>query len=217
MAELKIDRSAHYPWVLALLISMHVAGFIGLQSSLARPYFEALVPFNLLVGAIVIIYFQVEYNPAFFWFMGIAYAVGFAAEWLGVNTKLIFGDYYYEQTLGVKWGGVPLIIGLNWFVLISVTGIMAYQASKSLWIRIVIGASLMVLIDLLIEPVAIRHDFWQWNHPSVPWQNYFAWFLISAFLLIIFYRLNFKKSNQMAWPMYVTQFVFFLAHNVTYL
>ena len=39
-------------------------------------------------------------------------------EAIGVNTGLLFGTYEYGANLGFKIFGVPLIIGVNWTVLI---------------------------------------------------------------------------------------------------
>jgi putative membrane protein len=39
-------------------------------------------------------------------------------EVVGVKTGLIFGEYKYGSTLGIKLFEVPLIIGFNWVFVI---------------------------------------------------------------------------------------------------
>jgi len=43
---------------------------------------------------------------------------------------------------------------------------------KNTLARILVGAINLVLLDLLIEPLAIRFDYWQWQANSVPFFNY---------------------------------------------
>ena len=68
---------------------------------------------------------------------------------------------------------------------------------------------MLVLLDWLIEPVAVKYDFWQWTNTVVPMQNYIAWFIISALLLFIFNKFEFQKNNKLAQALYIIQLVFF--------
>ncbi len=36
------------------------------------------------------------------------------SEIIGVNSALLFGDYSYGSVLGLKIGGVPVLIGVTW-------------------------------------------------------------------------------------------------------
>ena len=50
----------------------------------------------------------------------------------------------------------------------------------------------MVLLDLIIEPVAINFSFWSWQNVFVPTQNYIMWFFVSLVmhLILLYYRIN---------------------------
>lgn len=204
------------PWAVALVVAMHIAGFVGLQWMLTRAFFEMLIPFNLISSTLILLYFHQDWNKPFYIFMLISFLTGFVVEWFGVHTGLIFGTYQYGDSLGFKLDGIPLLIGLNWLVLIYATGNIALKLSPNLWLRVMVGAALMVLIDVLIEPVAMRHDMWGWADDIVPLQNYGAWFVVSVFLLWIFFKLPFKKQNAIAPWLYGAQFFFFLFHNLAY-
>ena len=56
----------------------------------------------------------------------------------------------------------------------------------------------MVMLDILIEPVAIQLDFWNWRDIDVPIQNYIMWFLaafmINGVVSIILKEIDFKTS-----------------------
>ena len=208
----KPRTKTQYQMVLYLLISMHLAGLLGLQFAASRTLFEALVPFNLLATCGFLLYFHQDWNKAFFYFCGLSFLIGFGVEVLGVQSKVIFGNYEYAHTLGVKLLGVPLLIGVNWLVLIYVTGdlIEQFLGRFSIFFKAFLAALLMVVIDYFIEPVAIRHHFWVWLEGKIPLQNYIAWFLVSYILLLIFYRLPFQKQNHMSIPIYGVQLAFFV-------
>ena len=116
--------------------------------------------------------------------------VSFGIEWLGVRTGSIFGAYVYGQTLRPSVGGVPISIGCAWFVmLIASTAVAKKIAPKSLtadsFKLAFLVAALMVCFDLLMEPAAVKLDYWAWLDNRVPLQNYLAWFGLSFIFAII--------------------------------
>jgi putative membrane protein len=73
------------------------------------------------------------------------------------------------------------------------------------------GATLALLLDLLIEPVAIKLGLWKWGGDgTVPFFNYLSWFFVSALLLTIFQFCNFNKLNKFAVNLLLIQAMFFL-------
>jgi bisanhydrobacterioruberin hydratase len=207
---------SRYIYALYLLISAYIAGLIGLQWAYTRTLFEALVPFNLILTATLLFSFHLDWSRNFYIFIGISFLGGFGIEALGVHTKVIFGEYWYETTLGWKLIDVPYLIGLNWVVLLYVCGNISYHLTKSLILRILLGSLLMVFLDYWIEPVAMKHHFWNWANATVPLQNYLAWGLVSAFLLFFYFKLRFIKQNFLALPVYLAQLLFFMLHNLLY-
>ena len=74
-----------------LVVSMHIAGTIGLQTS-GRWLFELLTPLHLLTTTLILLWSQApdrRYLLAGF----IVMAITFIVESLGVNTGLVFGEY----------------------------------------------------------------------------------------------------------------------------
>lgn len=195
---------------------MHLAGFIGLQWPPAQLLFKALVPFHLLTTLTLLLLFHSDWNRSAVLFCLIAYIVGFTVEALGVHTGVIFGEYRYGATLGWKVIEIPLVIGVNWLTLIYSTGMVANHWHPSGWVKALLAAGVVVGLDVLIEPVAIRLDFWQWAGNTVPFQNYAAWYMIAFGLLWLFYALPFRKQNRLAGLMLICQAAFFAAHNLAY-
>ena len=75
---------------------------------------------------------------------------------------------------------------------------------------IVDGAGLAVLYDWILEPVALKLGYWQWEGNEIPSGNYWGWFLVSALVLLIFRLLPFPKRNLFAVHLLLIQVMFFL-------
>ncbi|MBB6001772.1 carotenoid biosynthesis protein [Arcicella rosea] len=200
-----------------ILSLMYLVGLIGLKLPLTQEYFKVLSPFNLWTSLILLLIFHQDFQPKFILFAVITFLVGFFIEVIGVHTGIVFGDYQYGKTLGFKLFEVPIVIGANWLILVYCSGIIVelfFQNLKSSILgRIIlsiIAACLMVGLDLLIEPVAIRLDFWQWSFNKIPLQNYFGWFGVSFVLQFYFINSKFLKNNSLAPLLFCLQLLFFL-------
>lgn len=195
-----------------LIFLFHLVGLIGFFSPLLRPLFFQLAPWHLLVMFVIIGYSHRTMNQDFWVFTGMIYIIGFAAEWMGVNKAWLFGSYTYGETLGVKLDNVPLSIGVVWFLLIYSAGVlMQYSGIKYVLIRVIIGAALLVGLDMLIEPTAPRFGYWQWASNTIPDKNYICWFFLSMFMLLIFEIFRFKKQNIVGAVLLAAQVIFFAA------
>jgi putative membrane protein len=140
------------------------------------------------------------------------FIIGFAAEWIGVHKGWLFGSYTYGETLGTKVDGIPLTIGVVWFLLIYSTGVlMQYSRIKYVLIRVIVGAGVLVGLDMLIEPIAVRFDYWHWANNIIPDKNYICWFFLSVFMLLIFEIFKFKRQNIVGIVLLIAQFIFFAA------
>jgi len=188
----------------------HAVGIVGLALPVSKPVFQQLTPFHLLMSTGLLLYFHRGWNLPFLGFFALAFLTGMAAEIIGVQTGLIFGDYYYGTALGTKVWGVPLIIGLNWFLLVYLTGEWLHEKIQNHWVAAALGALVMVGIDFVIEPVAILLDFWTWTSQSIPIENYLGWFFIAFGLQVSYRYINFKKENRLS-PFLLLNLVLFFA------
>lgn len=198
----------------AILVLFHLVGIIGLTSDQYTILFAQLTPLHLILSATILFYFHKTWSYSFFLFVFITFNVGFFVEVLGIQTGSIFGQYSYSSVLGPKVFDTPLIIGINWLMLVYATGIIGNYIGGRKFIKALIATILMVLLDYFIEPIAIKLNFWQWESNNVPVQNYIAWGLISFVLLYIFYLSPFKKYNPIALSFYIIQLLFFLTLNL---
>lgn len=198
--------------ICALLVVLFFT--VGLGGFLYTPFiglFKVLVPYHLLLMLLLMIISQPEKNRSFWLFFLLIYVAGFMIELVGTQTGLVFGNYFYGSTLGIKIAGTPLMIGVNWILVIYSAGmLLSAMHIHNMYTFLLLGASLVTLLDYLIEPVAIKFDYWSWDPAMIPLQNYVVWFVFSGLLLGVFYKMNFKKQNTAASTFFIVQFVFFL-------
>ena len=79
-----------------------------------------------------------------------------------------------------------MLIGVNWIILTFITGSLSSFIFKNKYVSILMGAILMIGLDLLIEPVAPLLGFWIFDLQKVPLQNYLGWFVIGMITQALF-------------------------------
>jgi uncharacterized membrane protein len=193
----------------AAILSMHAVGIVGMISPYQN-YFKLLTPINLLLSGFWLWVNHRELNSRFFQFITFTFAFGFLVEVVGVNYGVLFGDYSYGQTLGPKLLNVPIIIGLNWILVIYSIATLTDSLKVNVILKVLIGAVLALFIDWMIEPVAMKYDFWTWTQGYVPLRNYIGWFATSTILLSSYHLFKVKAENRLALPYYFIQLFFFL-------
>jgi uncharacterized membrane protein len=193
---------------IAVLVILYSVGLVGLGTA-SRAWFLAATPLTLVISASLLVWNHRDWNLAACSAMAACILMGFLVEVLGVHTGLIFGNYAYGLTLGLEFWDVPLVIGLNWLLLVYATGTLAARLRWPKLAQAALAALVMTVLDVLIEPVAMRLDFWQWQGDTVPLLNYLGWFGVSFILQFLFQFLRFQKGNPIAGVVLGLQFVFF--------
>ncbi|QJW91903.1 carotenoid biosynthesis protein [Spirosoma taeanense] len=204
----------YHPTIRTVLVLAYLAGVIGLQLPGLADYFRPLSPLTLISSLVILLLYHTDWRPSFYLYAVLAALTGYFIEVLGVHTGAVFGHYAYGWGLGVKLWAVPPVIGINWLTLSYCCGSVCDRLRLPTASKIVTAASLMVLLDFFIEPVAVRLDFWTWFDQPVPWQNYFGWWLVSLLLFSLWYLLPFRKENRLAKWILALQFFFFITHNL---
>lgn len=198
------------------IIVFHIVGFVGFSLPHLHDFFISFVPYHLLLMAAILLINQKEFNKQFWLGLIFVYTSGYLVEVVGVSTGSVFGSYTYGNTLGTKLAQVPLLIGVNWVILIFTVGAVLKKYLKHQRnLKSIIGAVILVFIDFLLEPVAVKFDYWSWLDSAIPLQNYVAWFFVCFVLLRVYYELEFRKSNPVALTLLISQTLFFLGLNVT--
>lgn len=221
-----LKQFSKYQIATAIAVFFHLIGLTGILI-LDRDFFVQSTASNLLLSAALLVYTHTDRNKYFYFFAVVVVLVGFGAEVVGVNTGNIFGEYSYGNSLGIKWRAVPLIIGVNWFIVIYCCGICMHTFLTKIIIRVATdrkeppmvlkamsiimdGATLAVFFDWLMEPVAVKLGYWKWSGGDVPVYNYICWFIVSFLLLAVFHFSKFNKENKFAINLLLIQAMFFL-------
>ncbi|MFN4123048.1 MAG: carotenoid biosynthesis protein [Flavobacteriales bacterium] len=192
-----------------ILIILHTVGWLGLSSDF-KDYFLILTPINLLISAILALKFQKKYDKSIILLLITSFTVGFITEVIGVQTSYLFGNYTYGTAMGPKIMGVPLMIGINWMILSYCAAEIVQRFMKPSIVRPIMGASLLLLLDYVLEPVAIKVGFWWWEGGDVPFYNYVCWFAIGFLLQLLFEKYHKPSNNIVAMWLFVIQFLFFI-------
>ena len=180
-----------------LMTCIYLVGVIGHLIADLKPLFYWLTPFNLVFTLAVFLGLnKLKLKDTLV--LCLIFLIGFFVEVTGVETGKLFGVYAYGETLGFKYLNVPLVIGLNW-VLLNLAGYgVINKFIKNIWLKSILGSVIIVLLDVLIEPVAILLDYWSWQNTEIPLQNYAMWFLVSFVIQLIIIKskinINFKSS-----------------------
>jgi putative membrane protein len=197
----------------ALIVIFYAVGTVGILLPETRELFLKLTFFNLALSFVIIILARDQRRKDFYVFLAASWLVGFAVEWIGIHTGLLFGSYSYGENLGLKFLGIPLVIGLNWgLVTISAAAIANRISKNKKWV-LIIATLLMVALDFLIEPMAMKSDFWTWENGVIPLYNYLCWGLVGLFLQIVFQKTSLWEENKVNDTLFITMFVFFIVLN----
>lgn len=198
-----------------IVVALHLVGIIGLSLPEYRWLFLMLTPFQLLSTMILILVFHRGWNDAFPIFAAAAFWIGFGSELIGIHTGYLYGDYVYGASLGPKLWDVPIVIGVNWFVLVYLTGTVFHKSIANDYYAAFLGAVSMTALDYVMEPVAVALDFWSWKFDIIPAENYLGWFAVAFLIHLIYRKAKFEKENPLAAFLLVALILFFGILNFT--
>ena len=191
----------------------HLSGLLGLLY-IDKNLFASLTPLNLFISTTLLFVNQTNATKMKFFIVFVIFFVGMIAEILGVQYGLIFGNYQYGNNLGLKLLGVPILIGFNWVVLTVICGSISSKIfKKSKVLSIILGITLMLLIDITLEPIAPVLDYWEFSGSKAPLQNYIGWGITSLITQTLYQYFYKTKEFIFSINLFIAQFLFFLGFN----
>ena len=215
-----------------ILSVIHLISIWGIKSEAAMDFYFPYIAVDILLCFGFLVYYQQHWNMNGVLFLFFTFCAGFIIQAIGVNTVYIekkvffggypFGPFVYGSALGPKLWNTPLLIGINWLILIYCIGILLKNLSYSKVQKSLLGASMLVLYDIVLEPMAKRNEMWFWltkkdplsHYNPVPLQNYAGWFLFSFLMLIYFYNAKAKIRNPIAPAVFIIMFFFLVALHI---
>ncbi len=160
---------------IALVWLFHTSAVMGCAMGYCD-WFTTKTPLNLLLISLLVI---LDHSPQKPLILLIPFVMGMTAEWIGVHTGWLFGDYAYGNNLGWKCWEVPLLIGMNWLIMIYAGNALTSLTRWSRTLRAMCTALAVTGLDVLMEQVAPQLDFWRFNDGIVPLTNYGGWMIVS--------------------------------------
>jgi putative membrane protein len=198
--------------VAVLLGVFFLVGFIGHSLPATLPWMLSMTPYTLFACGLIALFpvFLERKRGVLIW-ASLVYLITFVLEALGTATGEIFGPYTYGPTLGPKLFAVPVVIAFNWLlVILGALGLARLIFRRRLPVAVA-TAVLAVGFDFLLEPTAIRLDYWTWQAAGIPLRNYLAWLLIALVAALLFVVLKLSVKTRLPLVYFLIQLVFFAA------
>lgn len=198
-------------------IIFYSVGIIGLTLPSTHGLFTRLIPFALLlsISALVLFHRGRFSSRELLVYLGI-FLAGFLVEVVGVNTGLVFGEYQYGSSLGIKLFNTPLMIGVNWLLLTYLTAAVSRKLGLGAFLTDLTAAGMMLAYDLILEQMAPALDMWSWTGEDIPLQNYLAWFVLALIFQWFLRRSATVIRNPVALVILLCQVLFFLGLFILY-
>ena len=191
------------------LAAIYLIGVIGISIPSLSPLYVQITPVTLLISALLLLAFHEPWNNKSILAVLLIAAIGFFIEVFGVSTGKIFGSYSYSEILGPKILNVPLIIAINWLILVYGAYYIVSYFFKYPLLRLAMGGLLLVVFDLIMEPVAIELNMWTWEAGTPPLQNYIVWFVAGVVMMSLFPLFRIKLKNPVVVALFVYLLLFF--------
>lgn len=192
----------------------YIVGILGLSFPKTQLLFFKITPISILLIGLLLFWHQQKRKVLMVGMIVILCTITFFIEVIGVKTGLLFGNYTYGSSLGIKVFDVPIVIGFNWAVLLYCTHVMVKQLRLNILLHVLLASLLMVVFDFVLEPAAMAMDMWQWNLGTVPIVNYIAWFIVSVVMHIVLFMSKLQWQNPLAGYVYLVQLVFFIVLDI---
>ncbi|MBN2709451.1 MAG: carotenoid biosynthesis protein [Calditrichaceae bacterium] len=182
----------------------------------AAPLIMAFLSVWIFISALFSIE-EIRKKRRFIWWSAGIIILSLLVEIAGVQTGVIFGNYDYGKALKPFVGGAPLVIGFAWFNMVMgslalINNFASDKLKKSAVLTALAAAFLMVVFDMIMEPAAVKLDYWSWENGIIPLQNYMAWFVCGfAFLYAgVRFKIVNGKIPKIAYHVYFAQLAYFL-------
>lgn len=193
-----------------IVVRFYAVGLLLFLVPWTRQLFIALIPCSLLLAAGFMLVFHRPWNRrTVLWFLFIVLSA-FALEWTGVRTGRIFGSYRYGRGLAPLVEGTPLVIGINWLLVVYGAHAAAERLTQRASLRILYAVALMVAYDAAAEWAAPAMRMWSFAAGYPPLRNFVAWLIAGGCYLGGFEVLGIRTPNAPARFLFAAQWVFLL-------
>lgn len=193
------------------IIIFYSIGIIGFSINYTYKLFTFLSPIILILTLSLLFYYdRKKTDRKRIIYFSFVFLSSYIIEMIGVNTGLLFGQYQYHHGLGFKLFETPLLIGVNWILMIYITSSIFTKLKFKFLFQVIIPSSLMLVYDIIMERAAPKMEMWSWADNIIPIQNFIMWGLLAFVFHSIKYLLKIEIKNKMALPIYIAQIILFI-------
>ena len=122
-------------------------------------------------------------------------------EYVGLVTGWPYGHFVYAGHLGYKILGIlPWTVGLSWTPLVVGAVALVYTQTQNKIVRIILPVLLLLVFDLLLDPIAVHLGLWTYVYGgvyyNVPIQNFCGWIFSGLIGSVVCFLYINKYSNK---------------------
>lgn len=208
----KMYKKIYIIWFYALFVLLGSLSLIFIPNALTYSYGSVFALFFISLPLFYVLYHKFGLR-LLVWLMLSLSLFALMIEYIGLVTGFPYSEFVYTGEMGYKLFGIlPWTVGLSWAPLVIGSVSIVYFITDKKILRIILPVFILVIFDLLFDPVAVKLGMWSYLKSGpyyyVPVQNFFGW-VFSGLIgsLICFFFLNkYPKEN-----VYSLSYSFFLS------
>lgn len=194
---------------IVLLMIVYMASMIGFTTPHQQAWYLYYTPYFLLLNAIILAVYQKNKDKSLVLFWGSTLVAGTMIEGVAAKTGALYGAYRFGESLGPLVAEIPAAMPIYWLVIVGSSAVVAAKLLPKQTVgRILLGTLLAVGLNVLVQQVAARLDFW-YLETSQLWQYILVQGLVVALLNYLFGRWQVSSDNKLAGYIYGGLLIFF--------
>ena len=191
-------------------VIFYAVGLALYSLPVTRQLFVILTPYTLVLAAVSAFFFHKEWNGKTVLILFSIFVVSMLVEIIGVATGKLFGLYNYNASLGIRIANVPIIIGVNWMILIYASNAILSKITTNKILKVTGASALMVIYDVVLEQAAPLMNMWKFESVCPPIRNYLMWLILALLFQSVIELFNLNTDNKPARALFIIQIFFFL-------
>ena len=140
-------RNYSFQLSLAVLVIYYAVGIVLLLRSGADNKLIELTPFTISFTTAVLLFNHHKWSKGIVFSLLSIVLLGLGIEVIGVNFGVPFGEYAYSHILGFKLLDTPVIMGINWLMLVYSGVLTMHQFISNTWLKALASGFLLVFLD----------------------------------------------------------------------
>lgn len=208
--------------IIVVIILCFLAGLILLIPCVLRDYGLFLsAPLFVFISLLLLyeLLQQASQKVKFSIYVLFVFSSSLLFEIIAFKNGKIVGRFNYCEQIWLKFAGIPVTMGLKWFIMIAASNATTvitahYLKIRSIHLRIFLAGGFLVLLYYFMEPVGMFLNYWSWSDGYVPVKSYLAWLILGVFYLYILHFFRIEIKGRLLVTSYLVFILYFMAMQV---